>query len=59
MTVNDPPDRESGSPASDRLPYEKPAVSWEERMDVRPGLMAACQKVGGSGDPSCESVSSS
>lgn len=41
-----------------RLPYEKPAVSWEERLEVRPGLLAACSKIPNSGEP-CESNSSS
>ena len=59
MSVTDPPERTSGSAAPERLPYEKPAISWEERMDVRPGLMAACQKVGGSGAGDCDSVPSS
>lgn len=32
------------SAAPDRQRYEKPAVSWEERLEVRPNLMAACGK---------------
>ena len=35
-----PPDR--GAPA--RLPYEKPALSWEDDLGSRPGLIAACNK---------------
>lgn len=27
-----------------RQPYEKPAVAWEERLEVRPNLMAQCNK---------------
>ena len=27
-----------------REPYQKPAVAWEERLEVRPNLMAACGK---------------
>jgi hypothetical protein len=34
------PDREGP-----RAPYEKPAIAWEEDMDVRPTLIAACGKV--------------
>ena len=35
-----PPDR--ATPA--RLPYEKPALSWEDDLATRPGLIAACNK---------------
>jgi hypothetical protein len=42
-------DRKAGEkePRSEglRLPYEKPAIAWEEGLDVRPTLMAACGKV--------------
>jgi hypothetical protein len=38
---------------SGRLPYEKPAVAWEEEMAQRPALMALCAKLGG--DPACDS----
>jgi hypothetical protein len=34
-------------PAPDRpprQPYEKPAVSWEDDLGTRPGLIAACNK---------------
>ncbi len=27
-----------------REPYQKPAVAWEERLEVRPNLMAQCGK---------------
>jgi len=27
-----------------RQPYEKPAVSWEDDLGTRPGLIAACNK---------------
>jgi len=27
-----------------RLPYEKPALVWEDDLGVRPGLIAACNK---------------
>lgn len=28
----------------DRLPYEKPAVAWEQPLEVQPSLMSGCQK---------------
>ena len=45
---------ESGGTAEhEREPYEPPAITWEEALEVRPNLMAACgQKTGGGGD--CE-----
>ena len=59
MTVNDPPDPAGQSGARDRRPYEKPAISWEEQMGVRPGLMAACQKVDAGQSADCGMVPSS
>jgi hypothetical protein len=41
-----------------REPYHTPAVAWEEPLDVRPGLMAACLKLAGQGEP-CDTTSSS
>jgi hypothetical protein len=42
-------DRSAGNtdprPDEARTPYEKPAIVWEEDMDVRPTLVAACGKV--------------
>ena len=41
------------APASthEREPYERPAVTWEENLEARPNLMAACsQKPLGGGD---------
>ncbi len=32
-------------PAGTRLPYEKPAIAWEEGLDARPTLIAGCGKV--------------
>jgi hypothetical protein len=53
---------ESGSdaPASrprpgGRLPYEKPAVTWEQPLEAQPSLMSGCQKTPGGG-PDCTSV---
>ncbi len=28
----------------ERLPYEKPAILWEDELGTRPGLIAACNK---------------
>lgn len=28
-----------------RKSYEKPAIAWEEPLEVRPALMAGCSKV--------------
>lgn len=38
-----------------RLPYEKPAVTWDQPLETQPGLMSGCQKLPG-GDPSCTAV---
>ena len=45
--------RGSGDEPSGRLPYEKPAIAWQEDLEVRPGLLAVCQKLSGSG-PDCD-----
>jgi hypothetical protein len=34
------------------LPYEPPAIAWEEDWDVRANLASACAKQGGS-TPEC------
>jgi hypothetical protein len=39
MSDGQPPD------ATEREPYESPRVVWEEALDERPGLIAACNKV--------------
>ena len=44
-----------GRPAG-RLPYEKPAVTWEQPLEAQPSLMSGCQKLP-SGGPSCTAVS--
>jgi len=31
-----------------RLPYEKPAVAWEQPLEAQPSLMSGCQKQPGS-----------
>jgi hypothetical protein len=40
-------EREAGEavPRPDgRLPYEKPAVTWEQPLEAQPSLMSGCQK---------------
>jgi hypothetical protein len=35
----------------ERLPYEKPAVVWEQPLEAQPSLMSGCQKTpGGAAD---------
>jgi hypothetical protein len=42
--VKDPgPDAPRISP-EERLPYERPSVTWEDDLGTRPGLTAACNK---------------
>ena len=52
-------DVKDGAPAERpdpaRRPYEKPAVAWEEGLEVRPNLMAGCGKLPGN-DPACDSA---
>ena len=38
-----------------RLPYEKPAVTWEQPLEAQPSLMSGCQKQPGGG-PDCTAV---
>jgi hypothetical protein len=38
-----------------RLPYEKPAVVWEQPLEAQPSLMSGCQKAPG-GAPDCIAV---
>ena len=38
-----------------RLPYERPAVTWDQPLETQPSLMSGCQKLPG-GDPSCTAV---
>lgn len=35
----------AGTGPRDRQPYQKPAVTWDEQLDARPGLVVACNKV--------------
>jgi hypothetical protein len=48
--------RPEGAPSDHgrKQPYQKPAVSWEEPLEVRPALTANCLKISGSGEP-CDS----
>jgi hypothetical protein len=51
-------DRAAGPPtprAEGRLPYEKPAISWEQPLEAQPSLMAGCQKTA-AGEGDCGSV---
>ena len=43
--------------ADGRLPYEKPAIVWQEALQVRPGLLAVCQKLAAAG-PDCDAANS-
>jgi hypothetical protein len=38
-----------------RLPYEKPAVAWEQPLEAQPSLMSGCQKTPG-GAQDCTAV---
>ena len=41
----------AGASSDDREPYTPPAIVWEEKLEARPNLMAACsQKPLGGGD---------
>jgi len=44
-----------GQASGNRQPYEKPAVAWEEGLEVRPNLMAGCGKVPGE-SAACDSA---
>jgi hypothetical protein len=53
--MDDPKDgTERSTGAGNRRPFERPSITWEESMDVRPTLMAACAKIGGVGNLSCD-----
>ena len=38
-----------------RLPYQKPAVTWEQPLEAQPSLMSGCQKAPG-GSVDCGAV---
>ena len=49
-------DPRSATPApAPRLPYEKPAVVWEQPLEAQPSLMSGCQKTP-AGGPDCTAV---
>jgi len=51
-------DRAAGPAAAHpdgRLPYEKPAVTWEQPLELQPSLMSGCQKLPGQG-PDCDTT---
>ena len=53
MSEGRDPVAESAAGGQDgRLPYEKPAVTWEQPLEVQPSLMSGCEKQGGAG-PVC------
>lgn len=42
------PNQARPSPAAaeeGKKPYEKPGIAWEEPLEVRPALMAVCNKI--------------
>ena len=45
----DPSARPAGARTDDRMPYEKPAVAWEQPLEVQPSLMSGCEKQGAGG----------
>jgi hypothetical protein len=58
MSEGGEPAAESASERRDgRLPYEKPAVTWEQPLEVQPSLMGGCEKVGGTGEPCNSGIS--
>jgi hypothetical protein len=38
-----------------RLPYEKPAVAWEQPLEAQPSLMGGCGKAP-AGGPDCTAI---
>jgi hypothetical protein len=40
----DPTAPKAASRPDSRLPYEKPAVAWEQPLEVQPSLMSGCGK---------------
>jgi hypothetical protein len=51
---DDQPAGQAGATA--KRPYEAPAIAWQDTMEVRPGLLAFCQKIPGQGDLACDAV---
>ena len=46
---------EAGRRPGGRLPYEKPAVAWEQPLEAKPSLMAGCAKLPAQAGP-CTAV---
>jgi hypothetical protein len=51
--MSDSKERADTAPA--KKPYERPTVTWEEQMQNRPSLMAACAKITGQ-DATCNAA---
>jgi hypothetical protein len=51
----DPAAEPAAGRKDDRLPYDKPAVIWEQPLEVQPSLMSGCEKQGGAG-PVCNTT---
>jgi hypothetical protein len=43
---------------SERQPYARPAIAWEQPFEAQAGLASACGKIAGSGEP-CDSAPAS
>jgi hypothetical protein len=50
-------DAEGRSEPIRRAPYVVPDIAWEDDLGARPGLVAACGKVG-TASPACEALPS-
>jgi hypothetical protein len=46
---NDTATTGGGARPAGRLPYERPAVTWEQPLEAQPSLMSGCQKNPGGG----------
>jgi hypothetical protein len=57
MTEGPRADAGNRSDPSRRDPYVVPDIAWEDDLGARPGLVAACGKVGTS-TPACEALPS-
>ncbi len=42
-----------GRGTRERRPYEKPSISWKEKLDMKPGLAVACARAILT-DPQCQ-----
>lgn len=55
IDVAEPGSSSDGRAQSDRRPYERPDIEWEERLEVWVNLSASCGKVAGETGP-CTAV---